>query len=206
MENLDIETQSRMPERGRQAAATGEPIGQRPRKNDEHLCRLNRKNADMDENPYRAPLAIPAAPFPSAWVKRLRMTLPECLVLVACIAWLVALLLPVVQAVRAAQRRSQCSPGLKLKLPEPPARASKPAIAPSPPRRDVRGLARFKMPEPLARLLTKVRRETNDLLRAFIWFGQQPWCMIPTGCVIAVGLLAVAQLRTKLQNESSAAA
>ncbi|HEX5443873.1 MAG TPA: hypothetical protein VFW87_08595 [Pirellulales bacterium] len=159
----------------------------------------------MDENPYRAPLAIPAARFPPTWIKRLRMTLAEWLVLLACIAWLTAFLLPVVQAVRAAQRRSQCSPEPKYKLPEPPAHSSKPAIAPSPPGSDARGLARFRMQEPLARLLSKVRREANDLLRAFIRFGQRPWRMIPAGCIIIVGLLAVAQPRTKLAERDTSA-
>jgi hypothetical protein len=145
----------------------------------------------MDENPYRAPLGMPGASFPSAWLKCLPTMLADWLAVTAIVAVLVALLLPAVQATREARRRSQCSNGLKYIPPDPQARASKPVVAPSAPDRNARTLSRLGVPEPILRLFKVVCNETSDMAWAFNWLvRQRPWFLIFV-YIVAVGLLAI---------------
>lgn len=143
----------------------------------------------MDENPYQAPLGMPAASFP-AWVKRPPMTLAEGLAIAAIIACFVALLLPAVQAAREARRRSQCSNGLKqIIVPNPPARASKPVAVPSATGKNARTRSRPGVPERLLRLLKTVGQETSGMLWAFnLLVQQRPW-LLTLLCIVAAELL-----------------
>lgn len=121
---------------------------------------------------------MPAIRFPPAWMRRVLATVPECLILSAVMMELVALLVPAVQAVRDARRRSECSPGLKQPMPlHPPVPENKPVVVP--PSRDtpVGGLPRSKIPERISRFLTKVRSGSSGMHRASHRFVRQPWSL-----------------------------
>ena len=152
----------------------------------------------MDENPYRAPLGMPAAGFPPAWVMWIATTLlriksvyslTEWLALTAIVGVLVALLLPAVQAAREASRRSQCSDSVKQPIaPNPPAPASKPVVARSAPDRNARGVARLKVA--LSHVLKMVRKKTGGMLWAFEWLVRQPLWFHALAYVLATVSLA----------------
>jgi hypothetical protein len=159
----------------------------------------------MDENPYRAPLAMPAAPFPPAWVRWILATLirieslfslTEWLALVAIIGVLVALLLPAVQAAREARRRSQCSNSVRYIPPKPPAPAGKPVVAPSRPDRNFRGIAHVKVPEALSRVFKIVRKKTGGMLSAFNGLVRQPVWFLVLVYILVVGWLAALRRTT----------